>query len=63
MEEMDLNSRKANGFMPRLIKSDLSEGEVAYFLQHKDEFKAFRSWKRVFVTTIRIQWPSKPSVT
>ncbi|MDT0125849.1 penicillin-binding transpeptidase domain-containing protein [Paenibacillus sp. RRE4] len=42
MEEMDLNSRKANGFMPRLIKSDLSEGEVAYFLQHKDEFKGIQ---------------------
>ncbi|MCK6076308.1 peptidoglycan D,D-transpeptidase FtsI family protein [Paenibacillus silvae] len=42
IEEMDLNSRKANGFMPRLIKSDLSEGEVAYFLQHKDEFKGIQ---------------------
>ncbi|MGQ8874283.1 peptidoglycan D,D-transpeptidase FtsI family protein [Paenibacillus sp. TSA_86.1] len=42
MEEMDLNSRKSNGFMPRLIKSDLSEGEVAYFLQHKDEFKGMQ---------------------
>ncbi|MBR2563819.1 MAG: penicillin-binding protein 2 [Paenibacillus sp.] len=42
MEEMDLNSRKANGFMPRLIKSDLSEAEVAYFLQHKDEFKGIQ---------------------
>jgi penicillin-binding protein 2 len=28
--------------MPRLIKSDLSEGEVAYFLQHKDEFKGIQ---------------------
>lgn len=42
IEEMDLNSRKANGFMPRLIKSDLSEEEVAYFLQHKDEFKGIQ---------------------
>lgn len=42
IEEMDLNSRKANGFMPRLIKSGLSEEEVAYFLQHKDEFKGIQ---------------------
>ncbi|MEN1988624.1 peptidoglycan D,D-transpeptidase FtsI family protein [Paenibacillus hubeiensis] len=42
IEEMDLNSRKANGFMPRLIKSDLSDEEVAYFLQHKDEFKGIQ---------------------
>lgn len=42
LEAMDLNSRKANGFMPRLIKSDLSDEEVAYFLQHKDEFKGIQ---------------------
>ncbi|MFC9711944.1 peptidoglycan D,D-transpeptidase FtsI family protein [Paenibacillus sp. NPDC056933] len=42
IEEMDLNSRKSNGFMPRLIKSDLSDEEVAYFLQHKDEFKGIQ---------------------
>ncbi|MFB5763781.1 peptidoglycan D,D-transpeptidase FtsI family protein [Paenibacillus medicaginis] len=38
LEAMDRNYRKANGFTPRLIKADLSEKEIAYFLQHKDEF-------------------------
>ncbi|MDP4098418.1 penicillin-binding transpeptidase domain-containing protein [Paenibacillus sp. P96] len=38
LEAMDRNYRKANGFTPRLIKADLSEDEVAYFLQNKDEF-------------------------
>ncbi|MFB5677108.1 peptidoglycan D,D-transpeptidase FtsI family protein [Paenibacillus terreus] len=38
LEAMDRNYRKANGFTPRLIKANLSEKEIAYFLQHKDEF-------------------------
>lgn len=35
---MDLNYRQAHGYTPRLIKSDLSEKEIAYFMEHKKEF-------------------------
>lgn len=35
---MDLNYTQTHGYTPRLIKSDLSEEEIAYFLQHKTEF-------------------------
>ncbi|MBT2286749.1 penicillin-binding protein 2 [Paenibacillus polymyxa] len=42
IEAMDLNYQKMNGYTPRLIKSDLSDKEVAYFLQHKDEFKGIQ---------------------
>ena len=35
---MDLNYRQTHGYTPRLIKSNLSEKEIAYFLQHKKEF-------------------------
>ena len=35
---MDLNYRQTHGYTPRLIKSNLSEKEIAYFMQHKKEF-------------------------
>lgn len=35
---MDLNYRQTHGYTPRLIKSDLSKEEIAYFMQHKKEF-------------------------
>ncbi|MCM3785951.1 penicillin-binding transpeptidase domain-containing protein [Neobacillus mesonae] len=38
IKEMDLNYRQTHGYTPRLIKSDLSEEEIAYFMQHKTEF-------------------------
>lgn len=39
IESLDLNYSKWGGYVPRLIKSNLSEQEIAYFLQHKEEFK------------------------
>ena len=38
-ESLDLNYSKFGGYVPRLIKSNLSDKEVAYFLQNKDQFK------------------------
>ncbi|WP_211746545.1 penicillin-binding transpeptidase domain-containing protein [Paenibacillus sp. Marseille-Q4541] len=35
---MDLNYRQTHGYTPRLIKSNLSEKEIAYFMQHKKDF-------------------------
>lgn len=35
---MDLEYRQTHGYTPRLIKSDLSEEEIAYFMQHKKDF-------------------------
>lgn len=39
VNKLDLNYSKAGGYVPRLIKSNLSSEEVAYFLQHKERFK------------------------
>ncbi|MDQ0496300.1 peptidoglycan D,D-transpeptidase FtsI family protein [Paenibacillus brasilensis] len=38
MDEMDRNYQRFSGFTPRLIKTNLSKEEVAYFMQHKSEF-------------------------
>lgn len=38
VKAMDLNYRQTHGYTPRLIKSNLSEKEIAYFMQHKKEF-------------------------
>ncbi|MFD3260313.1 peptidoglycan D,D-transpeptidase FtsI family protein [Paenibacillus lentus] len=38
IEAMDLEYRRANGFAPRRIKIDLTEQEIAYFLERKDQF-------------------------
>ncbi|QWU15348.1 Cell division protein FtsI/penicillin-binding protein 2 [Paenibacillus sophorae] len=37
-ESFDLNFRKYNGYTPRRIKVGLSTKEVAYFMEHKDEY-------------------------
>ncbi|WP_408894137.1 peptidoglycan D,D-transpeptidase FtsI family protein [Paenibacillus taichungensis] len=37
VKAMDLNYKQSHGYVPRLIKSDLSEKEIAYFLEQKDE--------------------------
>lgn len=39
LQRMDLNGRKSFVFVPRLIKSGLSKKEVAYFLEHKSQYK------------------------
>ena len=39
LERMDLNYRLYHGFVPRLIKSKLSEEEIAHFLEHKQKYK------------------------
>lgn len=38
MESLDLNFRKYNGYTPRRIKVGLSDREVAYFMEHRDEY-------------------------
>lgn len=35
---LDLDFRKALGYMPRRVKSGLTTKEIAYFLEHKDEY-------------------------
>lgn len=40
-ERMDLTARKNYSWTPRLIKTGLSNKEIAYFLENKPEFKAF----------------------
>lgn len=37
-DSFDLNFRKYSGYTPRRIKSGLSTKEVAYFMEHKDEY-------------------------
>ncbi|MDH6372330.1 cell division protein FtsI [Paenibacillus sp. VTT E-133280] len=38
IEALDLYFRKSLGFMARRIKADLTTQEVAYFMEHKDEY-------------------------
>ncbi|MEJ8303754.1 peptidoglycan D,D-transpeptidase FtsI family protein [Saccharibacillus sacchari] len=38
-DRLDLENIKHYGYMPRKIKMDLNEAEVAYFKEHKNEFK------------------------
>jgi cell division protein FtsI/penicillin-binding protein 2 len=38
LKAMDIDYRQSGGFSPRRIKLDLSEKEVAYFLERKDQF-------------------------
>jgi len=37
--QMDVESRLNYGYVPRRIKSGLTQKEIAYFMQHKEEFK------------------------
>ncbi|WP_151737198.1 peptidoglycan D,D-transpeptidase FtsI family protein [Paenibacillus tengchongensis] len=38
IDSMDLYFKKYSGFMARRIKADLTEAEVAYFMEHKAEY-------------------------
>ncbi|WP_019908673.1 peptidoglycan D,D-transpeptidase FtsI family protein [Paenibacillus sp. HW567] len=38
ISSMDLNFKKYSGYMARRIKAGLTSKEVAYFMEHKDEF-------------------------
>lgn len=38
LDELDLDSKKQGGYEPRRIKGDLTDKEVAYFIENKDEF-------------------------
>lgn len=38
IEAMDITYRKNFGYTPRRIKKDLTNQEIAYFLEHKDKF-------------------------
>ncbi|GGH34664.1 peptidoglycan D,D-transpeptidase FtsI family protein [Paenibacillus segetis] len=38
LKAMDIDYRQSGGFSPRRIKLDLSEKEVAYFLERKDQY-------------------------
>lgn len=38
IEKLDLDSKKQGGYEPRRIKGDLTDQEVAYFIENKDDF-------------------------
>ncbi|MEC0105403.1 penicillin-binding transpeptidase domain-containing protein [Paenibacillus taichungensis] len=38
MKRLDLESQKAHGYTPRLVKSDLNMKEIAYFMEKKAEY-------------------------
>ncbi|KAA9008625.1 penicillin-binding protein 2 [Paenibacillus spiritus] len=38
IESLDMNYKKFNGYTPRRVKAGLNDKEVAYFLEHKNEF-------------------------
>ncbi|MFS0860325.1 MULTISPECIES: peptidoglycan D,D-transpeptidase FtsI family protein [Paenibacillus] len=38
MKRLDLESQKAHGYTPRLVKSDLNMKEIAYFMEKKSEY-------------------------
>ncbi|WP_054955124.1 peptidoglycan D,D-transpeptidase FtsI family protein [Paenibacillus dakarensis] len=38
IKELDLQSKKQSGYEPRRIKGNLTEREVAYFIENKDDF-------------------------
>lgn len=38
LDNLDLDSKKQGGYEPRRIKGDLTDKEVAYFIENKDEF-------------------------
>ncbi|MNO17483.1 Penicillin-binding protein 2B [compost metagenome] len=38
IKAMDLEYKQSGGFSPRRIKMDLTSGEIAYFLERKDQF-------------------------
>ncbi|MCQ4088545.1 penicillin-binding protein 2 [Saccharibacillus sp. JS10] len=42
-DRLDLENIKHYGYMPRKIKTDLNEAEIAYFKEHKNEFKGILS--------------------
>lgn len=38
LDKLDLDSKKQGGYEPRRVKGDLTDKEVAYFIENKDEF-------------------------
>ena len=48
---LDLNNNSHYGYMPRKIKMELNEAEVAYFKEHKNEFKGVLMLEVVEETT------------
>ncbi|SDM02300.1 MULTISPECIES: penicillin-binding transpeptidase domain-containing protein [unclassified Paenibacillus] len=38
LKRLDLESQKAHGYTPRLVKSDLNMKEIAYFMEKKSEY-------------------------
>ncbi|ASA26487.1 cell division protein FtsI [Paenibacillus donghaensis] len=38
LDALDLEFKRNQGYVPRRIKADLSQKEIAYFMEHKDEY-------------------------
>ncbi|WP_195573345.1 peptidoglycan D,D-transpeptidase FtsI family protein [Paenibacillus sp. 1001270B_150601_E10] len=41
VKKLDVEGRRTFGYLPRQIKIDLTKHEIAYFLEHKQEFPGF----------------------
>lgn len=50
-DRLDLENIKHYGYTPRKIKTDLNEAEIAYFKEHKNEFKGILTLEVVEETT------------
>lgn len=50
-DRLDLENIKHYGYTPRKIKTDLTEAEIAYFKEHKNEFKGILTLDVVEETT------------
>lgn len=48
---LDLNNKSHYGYMPRKIKTELNDTEIAYFKEHKNEFKGVLMLEVVEETT------------
>ncbi|UNK16128.1 penicillin-binding protein 2 [Paenibacillus sp. N3/727] len=42
IKELDLKSNKQGGYEPRRVKGDLTEDEVAYFIENKEDFPGIK---------------------
>lgn len=58
LDRMDLDSRRSYSYTPRRIKSDLTNHEVSYFIEHAGEYPHFE----VVEESVRIYDPSSVAV-
>lgn len=54
MKRLDLEYQKTFGYVPRLVKSDLTTKEIAYFMEKKQIFQALWSLRKMSEDTIQI---------